>query len=235
MPPQPQAEPVGHQAQVHVIGCGALVRELRAVLPTDGIAVTYLPAPLHNRPDRIVPAIEEVLDESPEIERLFVAYGDCGTGGALDRAMDRWRSERHVSVSRLPGDHCYEFFTGSADFAHLHESELGTLFLTDYLARHFDLLIWHGLGLDKHPELLPMYFGNYTRVVHLQQTSNASAVSELDALARSAAERLGLRFERRTTGLQPFEAAVSVALGSAGALENTAPAKTDQQLHPGVH
>jgi hypothetical protein len=233
VPLQPQAEPVGRPAQVHVIGCGALVRELRAALPTDSITVTYLPAPLHNRPERIVPAIEAVLDGAPEGERVFLAYGDCGTGGALDQAMDRWRSERRLRVSRLPGDHCYEFFTGSADFARLHERELGTLFLTDYLARHFDLLIWQGLGLDEHPELLPMYFGNYTRVVHLRQTSDPTAAAELDAMACSAATRLDLRYEPHFTGLAPFEAGVTIALRhiSDGRLGHV---HIDHELEPGV-
>lgn len=233
MPPQPQADLVGRQPQVHVIGCGALVRELRAVLPTNNISVTYLPAPLHNRPDRIVPAIEAVLDTAPGDDRVFIAYGDCGTGGGLDRAMARWRSERQLRVSRLPGDHCYEFFTGPVDFARLHESELGTLFLTDYLARHFDLLIWQGLGLDEHPELLPEYFGNYTRVVYLRQTSDQAAAAELDAMARSAADRLGLRYETRITGLTPFQAAVTIALDhSTSAHSNTD--QSNAELESGV-
>lgn len=196
-----------------MIGCGALVRELRATLPnaTDHLTVTYLPAPLHNRPDQIVPAIQNVLETSAATDHVFLAYGDCGTGGALDTAIDEWRLDGR-SVERLPGDHCYEFFTGSPAFAELHEAELGTFFLTDYLARHFDLLIWQGLGLAKHPELLPMYFGNYTRLVLLSQTADPDVLATLEPLARSAADRLGLRFEHRPTGLAPFQRAVDVAL-----------------------
>lgn len=234
MPQQPQADLAGRQSQVHVIGCGALVRELRAVLPTDNMTVTYLPAPLHNRPDRIVPAVEAALDAAPHNDRVFLAYGDCGTGGALDRAMERWRSERRLHVSRLPGDHCYEFFTGSAAFAQLHEGELGTLFLTDYLARHFDLLIWQGLGIDEHPELLPSYFGNYTRLVHLRQTIDPATALELDAMARSAATRLGLRFESCRTGLDPLEAAVSIALTRLDDNQNDCD-HTGHDPEPGVH
>lgn len=207
--PQPATERLS--PAVHVIGCGALVRELRAVLPSSGVEVTYLPAPLHNRPTEIVPAIQAALDAKASADHVFLAYGDCGTGGALDAAMDEWRHEGR-SVERLPGDHCYEFFTGSAAFAELHEAELGTFFLTDYLARHFDLLIWQGLGLAEHPELLPMYFGNYTRLVWLSQTNDADTLATLEPLARSAAERLGLRFEHRPTGLEPLRRAVDVAL-----------------------
>lgn len=215
MPQLPADQPI---TSVHVIGCGALVRELRAVLPTgtsaDTLEVTYLPAPLHNRPEQIVPAIREALDAGAFADHVFIAYGDCGTGGALDSAIDAWNDEGR-SVERLPGDHCYEFFTGASAFAQLHENELGTFFLTDYLARHFDLLIWQGLGLAEHPELLPLYFGNYTRLVLLSQTVDPDTLDTLESLARAAADRLGLRFEHRPTGLQPFTRAVHVALSTA--------------------
>ena len=183
-----------------VIACGALASELRTVLRAQGLAdavdVTYLPANLHNRPERIVPELEPLLDQAAAEDRaVFVAYADCGTGGALDALL-----ERHPRVSRLPGSHCYEFFTGTDRFAALHAEELGTLFLTDFLAKHFEALLWQGLGLDRHPELLEMYFGNYRRVVLISQTDSDAIV----ALGRAAAERLGLEFEHRHVGLAPF-------------------------------
>ncbi|MDP6785970.1 MAG: DUF1638 domain-containing protein [Rhodospirillales bacterium] len=94
--------------------------------------------------------------------------------------------------------HCYEFYTGVADFQALSEAEPGTFFLTDYLVRHFERLIIKGLGLDRHPHLLGDYFGNYRRLVHLAQTEDAA----LRTKAEAAAERLGLHFEYRFTGLQ---------------------------------
>ncbi len=111
---------------------------------------------------------------------------------------------RHPTVNRLPGSHCYEFFTGTDRFAALHEEELGTLFLTDFLAKHFEALLWQGLGLDRHPELLDLYFGNYRRVVLISQADS----DEVVALGRAAAERLGLEFEHRHVGLAPFTEAV---------------------------
>lgn len=195
-----------------VIACGALVSELRAVLSVQGLAdaveVTYLPANLHNRPERIVPELEPLLDQAASQDRpVFVAYADCGTGGALDRLL-----ERHPGVTRLPGSHCYEFFSGSQQFAAMHEEEIGTFFLTDFLAKHFEPLMWQGLGLDRHPELRDMYFGNYRRVVLISQTENEAIV----AMGRGAAERLGLEFEHRHVGLETFTAdirhGVAVAL-----------------------
>jgi hypothetical protein len=188
-----------------VIACGALASELRAVLRAQDLAgaveVTYLPAHLHNRPERIVPELEPMLAEAQAQHRaVFVAYADCGTGGALDALL-----ERHPGVTRLPGSHCYEFFSGAEQFAAMHEEELGTLFLTDFLAKHFEPLLWQGLGLDRHPELRDLYFGNYRRVVLISQ----SADPEIVAIARAAAQRLGLEFEHRHVGLEPFASVVT--------------------------
>jgi hypothetical protein len=191
-----------------VIACGALATELRAVLRTHGldaaVEVTYLPANLHNRPEKIVPEIEPLLVEAEAAGRsVFIAYADCGTGGTLDALLDR-----HPGVNRLPGAHCYEFFSGAEQFAALHAEELGTLFLTDFLAKHFDALLWQGLGLDRHPQLRDLYFGNYRRVVLISQSTNSDVVAQ----ARAAAERLGLEFEHRHVGLQPFSDAVAISL-----------------------
>jgi len=190
-----------------VIGCGALAREL-VTLARDipGLEVTCLPARLHNRPDRIAAAVRTRLDEvraerGPEVP-VFVAYADCGTGGDLDRALDG------TGVDRLPGAHCYEVYAGSAAFAALSDEEPGTFYLTDFLARQFDTLVWAGLGLDRHPQLVPQMFGNYRRVVYLAQTEDP----ELEARARAAADRLGLAYERRLTGI----GGLAVSMGAVG-------------------
>jgi hypothetical protein len=194
-----------------VLACGALVAELRAVLASNGLSshvdVRYLPANLHNRPEKIEPAVRELLAElDPAGDRpVLLGYADCGTGGGLDRLLAERRN-----VRRLPGSHCYEFFTGSNAFRELHEAELGTFFLTDFLAKHFEPIIWEGLALDRHPELLPTYFGNYTRVVLLSQTDDAAIV----LAAQAAAARLGLAFEHRHVGLAPFNDSVVVALSA---------------------
>jgi len=180
-----------------VLACGALVAELRAVLAAAGLAdavdVRYLPANYHSRPDRIVPALRELLDElDPHGERtVLLGYGDCGTGGGIDRLM----AER-PNLHRIAGDHCYEFYAGTEVFTALQDAELGTFYLTDFLARHFDALVWTGLGLDRHPELRDLYFGAYRRVVFLGQAADADLV----ARARAAADRLGLTFEQCNTG-----------------------------------
>ncbi len=193
-----------------VLACGALVSELRAVLAADGLTdhidVRYLPANLHNRPDRIVPSLRDLLIElDPDQDRdVLLGYADCGTGGALDALI----AER-TNLRRLPGDHCYEFFAGSDVFSALADAELGTFYLTDFLAKHFDALVWQGLQLDRHPELLTAYFGNYTRVVLLSQTERADVLEA----GQRAAEQLGLRFEHVHVGLIRFHDAVSVSLG----------------------
>ena len=149
------------------------------------IDISYLPAPLHNRPEQIPAAVEELLRANADkYERIAVAYADCGTGGLLDAVLDRY------GVARLPGAHCYEFFAGSTVFAAIHEAELGTFFLTDYLAKHFDSLVIGSLGIDRHPELRDMYFGNYVRVVLLSQSEDPAVIEaarrpRLDSIWRS--------------------------------------------------
>lgn len=194
-----------------VLACGALVRELRAVLDQAGLAdaveVAYLPAPLHNHPDRIVPEIEARLADIEPDRQIFLGYADCGTGGLLDSFIER--GER--PISRLPGAHCYELFAGAPRFAALHDDELGSFFLTDFLAKHFVALIWQGLGIEQHPELRDMYFANYRRVVLLSQSDDPAVVEA----ARAAAAMLELEFVVEPTGLEPFSTPVRVGLNAA--------------------
>lgn len=184
-----------------MLGCGALARELLDVVGRnriENIRVECLPAILHNRPEKIPGAVRERLERADEYDEVFVAYGDCGTGGMLDRVLDEFGAER------LPGAHCYQFYAGGDLWQEMQDAEPGTLYLTDYLTRHFDRIVWQGLGLDRWPELRDDYFGNYTRVVYLAQTDDR----DLDRRAIEAAERLGLRFERRWVGYGDLETAL---------------------------
>ena len=191
-----------------IVACGALVSELRAVLArnglTESIEVTYLPANLHNRPEGIVPALAEVIDAASD-RTVFVGYADCGTGGELDRFL-----ATRPDVRRIPGAHCYEFFAGSERFAASHDAEPGTFYLTDFLAKHFDALVWSGLGLDRHPELRDTYFSNYTTVVLYTQTTDPSVVEA----GQRAAAKLGLDFRHEHVGIDGLEAAIPVSFRS---------------------
>ena len=177
-----------------IIACGALATELREVLAHVGLAdvveVRYLPANLHNRPEGIVPALKAHLDDRGSRPTL-VGYADCGTGGALDAFL-----VGYPDVQRLPGAHCYEFFAGPELFAHMHDEEPGTFYLTDFLAKHFTALVWEGLGLDRHPHLRDTYFGNYKRVILLSQSDDPVVVRA----GEQAANQLGLKFEHRHVG-----------------------------------
>ena len=178
--------------RVLVVGCGALANELVALtrhLPN--VDITCLPATLHNRPGGIPAAVRDrIRRRRAGYDRVFVAYADCGTGGLLDPVI------AEEGVERLAGAHCYEFYAGREAFEQMSAEEPGTFYLTDFLARNFDRLVWRGLGLDRHPELLPDYFRNYRRLVYLSQRDDP----ELVATARRAAARLGLAFEHRVTG-----------------------------------
>ena len=199
------------QPRALILACGALAAELNAVLDGGAVGaearaqltVECLPGKLHNHPERIPSAVDERLDAVQHLYDLVVlGYADCGTGGRLDEIC------RRRGVARLPGPHCYASYAGQARFAAIQENELGTLYLTDYLAKHFDLLVWRSLGLDRHPELLELYFGHYERVVHLAQLDDPA----IRARAAAAADRLGLAFESHHTGYGEIGEVV-VALG----------------------
>ncbi len=185
-------------ATVLIIGCGAIAHELVALQRRNQwthVRIQCLPADLHNTPDQIPETVRKALDKySSSYAHIFLAYADCGTGGALDRVLEEY------GVERLPGAHCYEFFAGSGLFSQLSDEEPGTFYLTDFLVRNFDRLVKKGLGLDRHPQLLSSYFGNYRRVTYLAQTPT----EELLAMARQHADYLGLEFRQQNTGLAPL-------------------------------
>lgn len=185
------------KATVLVIACGALAKEvveLKRLNNWSHMHIQCLPADLHNRPERIPGAVRAEIEKSrAAFEHIFVAYADCGTGGLLDKVL------AEDGIERLAGAHCYEFYSGEAEFAALADEEPGTFYLTDFLARHFNRLVKDGLGLDRHPELLDSYFGNYRRLVYLSQTESP----ELEQAAREHAIYLGLEFEHQHTGLAP--------------------------------
>lgn len=173
------------------------------------LALRCLPAELHNRPERIPEAVRAVIVANrPRYSQQYVVYADCGTGGLLDRVCEE------EGVERIAGAHCYEFYAGARAFADLHDAEPGTFYLTDFLLRHFDRLVIRALGLDRHPDLHGLYFGNYRRLVYLAQRAPDEAAL---ARARAAADRLGLPLHVQHTGYG------ELATGLARVAERTIP------------
>jgi Protein of unknown function (DUF1638) len=177
-----------------LIACGALAREVLALTRLNGwchMDVTCLPAKLHNTPARIPEAVRsKIRGARRKYDRILVLYGDCGTGGGLDAVLGE------EGIERIPGPHCYAFYSGVDAFLARAEAEPACFYLTDYLARHFERLVIAGLGLDRHPELLSLYFGNYVKLVYLAQAPDP----QLERKAKAAALRLGLAYEHRPTG-----------------------------------
>lgn len=183
---------------IGIIACGAIVRELTHIADNLGwdYELTAVPAQLHNRPERIAPAVEKRLDEwAGRFDLILVGYADCGTGGALDALL-----ARYPHALRIPGPHCYEFYGGNI-FLEQAEREPGTFYLTDFLARHFEGLVIPELGLDRFPQLRDTYFANYKEVLYLRQLPD----QDESVRARSAADRLGLDYREADTGLQTLQ------------------------------
>ena len=184
----------GDRPGVLILACGAVAREVLAVIGLNGwthVDVRCLPAKLHSTPQKIAGAVDAKLTEiAGRYDRVFVAYADCGTAGALDAVLARHE------VERLPGAHCYGFLAGNDAWDAMQEEEAGTYYLTDFLARHFEALVVRPYKLDVYPDLVQVMFGNYKRVVYLAQTDDPA----LRDRARAAADFLGLAYEDRRTG-----------------------------------
>jgi len=195
-----------------LIACGALAREIAALKRANAwqaLDVRCLPAELHNRPERIAPAVREAIRENrAAYARIFVVYGECGTQGQLDAVL------AEEGVERLPGAHCYEFLATPAVFASLSEAEPGTFYLTDFLLRHFERLVIRPLGLDRHPELTPEYFRHYKKLVYLAQAERPGAIDE----ARRIADSFSFEFEYRFTGYGQLGTHLTALLKSQDAL-----------------
>ncbi|MGX5827257.1 DUF1638 domain-containing protein [Mesorhizobium sp. 43Arga] len=189
-----------------VIACGMIAREVLAVKEQLGLThleLTCLPAEFHFYPDRIAPAMDRAIEKAKAegYINIFVGYADCGTGGLLDRVI-----EKH-GVERMAGPHCFAFYQGMEAYAKVADDDMMSFYMTDFLCRQFDAFFMKPLGLDKHPELIKDYFGNYEKLVYLAQTDDP----ELDKVAEKAAALLGLAYERRATGYGDLTAGMAQA------------------------
>jgi len=195
------------QGRILLIACGALAREILDLKSANGwthLDLTCLPANLHLYPDKITAAVREAVEKHrADYQKIFVVYADCGTGGLLKAACD------DMGVEMVAGPHCYSFFEGNETFAATSESEFTSFYLTDFLVRQFDAFVIKPMGLDRHPELRDMYFGNYTKLVYQAQTDDPALTKK----AKTCADRLGLAFERRFTGYGDLQTSLAALRG----------------------
>ena len=200
------AERLEPSDKILILACGALAKEISALIRLNGwshLKTRYLPAILHNTPEKITEQLRMNLQiAQTKFSKIFIGYADCGTGGEIDSMLDEFR------VQRLPGVHCYEFYSGKQTFAEIMDEEPGSFFLTDFLVEAFEKLVWQGMKIDRHPELLQVYFKHYKKLVYLGQTEN----SELQTQADEIANRLGLKYEYRYTGYGELAPALSALL-----------------------
>ncbi|MGH1446662.1 MAG: DUF1638 domain-containing protein [Cognatishimia sp.] len=194
--------PEANAGRILLIACGALAREILALKEQNGwdhMVLTCLPAIYHIQPQKIPDAVRAVVKERrDQFDQIFVVYADCGTGGLLQNTC------AELGVEMVAGPHCYSFYEGNDRFAELAEHEFTSFYLTDFLVRQFDAFVWKPMGLDRHPELRDMYFGNYEKLIYQAQTNDPALVEK----ARDCADRLGLAFEHRFTGYGDLEDAL---------------------------
>ena len=189
----------GRGGRYLLLACGALAREILAICDLNGwthFDLKCLPAKLHLYPDQIVDEVEAAVGRHQgDYDAIYVVYADCGTGGLLAAKCSA------LGVEMIEGPHCYSFFEGNQEFTTRSETEISAFYLTDFLVKQFDAFVWRPMGLDRHPELRDMIFGNYTKLVYQSQTRDPALVEK----ARECAGRLGLEFEHRHTGYGDLE------------------------------
>ncbi|MFU0503287.1 DUF1638 domain-containing protein [Pseudaminobacter sp. NGMCC 1.201702] len=195
-----------------VIACGMIAREVLAVkerLSLDHLELTCLPAEFHYYPEKIAPALDKAISDAKAdgYKHIFIGYADCGTGGMVDRVC-----QKH-GVERMEGPHCFAFYQGIDAFKAMEDGDMLAFYMTDFLCRQFEAFFIKPLGLDRHPELIADYFGNYEKVVYLAQTDDPA----LDKVAEDAARLLGLAYERRFTGYGDLTSSLRARAVSAGA------------------
>lgn len=179
-----------------VLGCGALAYDLVELIRQNEVLdqlidLKCLPAKLHHTPQLIAGAVDEALAEhAHKYADVFVAYGDCGTIGELDKVLEKYAAQR------IAGEHCFEFFAGADYYREVVEEEIGSFFLTDFLVKLFDQFVIKGLGLDRYPELFDVYFEHYTQMVYVAQTKDP----ELEKKAKQHAEAFGMKYVYRYVG-----------------------------------
>ena len=192
------------QGSTLLIACGALAREIVQLIEQNGwrhLDVACLPAKLHHTPERIPDAVRAKIKQvGDRYEKIYVLYGDCGTGGLLDEVL---AEEGHIE--RIPGPHCFSFFMGNDAFARGADDDISTFFLTDYFCRHFEKFVWEALGLDRRADMVDFVFGNYRKLVFMPQVRD----EELECKARDIARRLGLAYEYRFAGYGDLESYMS--------------------------
>lgn len=179
------------------IACGALAKETKELIDKYNWSVDLkaLPALHHLTPPKITADLDILLTRlKAEYDRVIVVYGECGAAG-IDEMLAKHK------VVRVSGPHCYEMYAGATGFNGLMVEEPGTFFLTDWLLRAYEKAVLGSLGLDKRPELAPLYFGNYRRLVYLSQSPTENLLRQAHAIADS----MGWEFEHRPVGYGELE------------------------------
>lgn len=167
------------RADTLFITCSALGKEVRTIIRKHKWDAEYVPVDsrYHLYPVKIEEAVKEKLLETDGLyKRRVIVYGQCGAHNLDCIIAD------HEGAVRPVGPHCYEMF-GGEDFRKSVKEVPGTYILTDYLIQAWDKLIIRGLKLDQHPQLKPLMFAHYKRMIYYSQEENEKLVEKAQAIA----------------------------------------------------
>jgi hypothetical protein len=183
-------------ARIAFIACGAVAKDTAALVERHGwkADVHGITSDLHMTPLEIGPAVEEKIQKLlPDYDRVIVVYGDCGTGGRLDKVLDRSPAVRPAGV------HCFQWYAG--DLFERFNDDIGIYFLTDWLVTNWDRAVIAGLGLDRFPWLKETYFDNITRILFVRQHPDDAR----EVRAREIAQWMERPLEIHDLGIAPLE------------------------------
>jgi hypothetical protein len=192
-------------ARIALIACGAVAKDTAALVELHGwhADVHGITSDLHMTPLDIAPAVEEKIQKLlPDYDRVIVVYGDCGTGGRLDKVLERYPAVRPAGV------HCFQWYSG--DLFKRFDEDYGIYFLTDWLVTNWDRAVIKGLGLDRFPWMKETYFGNLTRVLFVRQHPDP----EREAKAREIAAYMEKPLEIHDLGIEPLDALLTPLIES---------------------
>ncbi|MEC8940804.1 MAG: DUF1638 domain-containing protein, partial [SAR324 cluster bacterium] len=90
--PEKWAERFEPSDRILILACGALSKEIAELIRLNSwshLQTRYLPAKLHNTPEKIVDELRINLQSAKaKFSKIFIGYADCGSKGEIDSLLE---------------------------------------------------------------------------------------------------------------------------------------------------